>query len=260
MTDAAKKTGISDDVAALLEAASGGLPAEALPNAAATAGKTRAQLQAIHDAEQELEDTLNSSDPSRLIGEEIRGRGIFLGRYEPKDRDGNSLGKTFNVFAMRQDLTDREGNKVFTYQDAINTLSQLNQEMGYGNRYIVNDASLYTALKDGSYDFEWVIPPKELLNGLDHSGERSQKDNLYTHRRKGHLRNSFITDESLSAAGNFFGTSYPYMYWSCTHTKFGQAGHGIGTSDFKHGDGSNYEPEFILSVRPVRFEQVKVTP
>ncbi len=48
------------------------------------------------------------------IGSTVSGQGVYLGQYKPQDRDGNSLGKVFNVFAAPQDLPD-----TMKYVDAV---------------------------------------------------------------------------------------------------------------------------------------------
>ncbi len=46
--------------------------------------------------------------------------GVYIGVWEPKDRTGKSLGKTFNIFAAPEDLTDDAGKKVLlTFNEAV---------------------------------------------------------------------------------------------------------------------------------------------
>ena len=140
----------------------------------------------------------------------IPGQGIFLGRYAPKDREGNSLGKIFNVFAAPEDLTDATGNKgIFKYVDAVKRIASLKNWHGHDGTNYATDKELYMALKNGSYNGGWIIPTRDLLSGKDVDGNTTQPDNLYAHKDKRDLSGTFTT-----AAAS--GSDYPDWYWSST--------------------------------------------
>lgn len=151
------------------------------------------------------------------IGQMIRGRGIFFGTWEPKDRQGKSLGKIFNLFAAPEDLTDDSGNKeVYTYIDAVKRIGALKNWHGHDGTNYATDKELYTALKDGSYDGGWILPPGELLAGMEadrSSGVRKgivvQPDNLFELQNKGALKGTFKTTSSG-------GLDFSDCYNSCT--------------------------------------------
>lgn len=140
-------------------------------------------------------------------GEMIAGEGIFLGKYKPRDRDGYSLGKIFNVFAAPEDLTDASGKQSsFKYVDTVKRIAALKNWHGHDGTNYATDKELYQALKNGSYDGGWIIPTRALLSGKDVNSNVTQPDNIYTHKDKGALAGTFKTAASDSSD----------YYWSST--------------------------------------------
>jgi hypothetical protein len=135
---------------------------------------------------------LMGSDPSSLIGQMIEGQGIFLGRYAPVDRDGNDLGKIFNVFAAPKDLKggknsfNKEG--CFQYDELLECLSALKGWEGFDGTNFANDTELLEALRNDSYNGGWIVPPIELLGGKNFEDTDVQPDSFVAHKDKGHLK------------------------------------------------------------------------
>jgi hypothetical protein len=219
------------------------------PISAAIAADERKKEAARKKAEEEA---LKNPTPGR----EIAGEGIFLGQYRPKDRAGNSLGKVFNVFAAKEDLTDASGKKeTFKYVDAVKRVATLKGFHGHDGKSYATDKELYKALKDGSYDGGWVIPTRELLIGTEAGGPTGirkgtviQPDNLYDHRTKGALKDTFCTKAAS-------GSGCPQWYWSCTERRDDPdrawgADFSDGNGDWGHKDSSR------LSCRLVRLVPV----
>ena len=51
-------------------------------------------------------------DPRTLeIGQMVEGKGVYVGEWKPKDRDGRDLGKGFDVYAAPEDVVDNRGKK-----------------------------------------------------------------------------------------------------------------------------------------------------
>jgi hypothetical protein len=145
-------------------------------------------------------------------GNFIEGEGIFIGRYAPQDADGKStdgksLGLVFNVFAAPEDLTDKDRNKeTFRYHEAVRCIAGLKNWHGSDGADYHSDKEILEALKNGSYDGGWIIPPLELLAGRRAKGgwtEEIKVDNLYGLRNKSTLKGKF-------AAGD------DDFYWSST--------------------------------------------
>jgi len=149
---------------------------------------------------------IDAGNPGTLIGQQTAD-GIFIGRYVPKDREGNSLGKIFNVFAAPQDL----GGTV-KYADAVKNIAQLKNWHGFDGTDYATDTDLYKALKEGSYNGGWIIPTRDLLTGKDVDGRARQTGNLLAARDIGALKDTFNTSPARSA-------TYFDWYWSCTEIR-----------------------------------------
>src|ERR1035437_5103371 len=156
------------------------------------------------------EEALKNSEPGRLI----LGQGVLVGQYAPKDREGNSLGKIFNVFAAPQDLTGASGKKeTYKYVDAVKRIAALKNWNGFDGTNYATDKEIYKALKDGSYNGGWILPTRDLLVGTDVDGKQNQPDNIYAHKDKGSLQGTFNTTNKAS------GSDYPDWYWSSSEDR-----------------------------------------
>lgn len=211
-----------------------------------------ARLKVLHEEAQHKEEQKKVETAAAEIkffknlqpGQMVDGQGVFLGRYAPKDREGNSLNKIFNVFAAPQDLPDR-----MKYIDVVKHIAQMKEWYGFDGTNYENDKEICKALKDGSYKGGWIIPPLDILVGHDVDRKKTTADNLYAHKNKGYLKDTFHTAESL-------GSTYPDWYWSSTEDHDSSLGvHSIRFSDaydnWDNKDGSR------LSCRPVRLVEVR---
>lgn len=193
------------------------------------------------------------------IGRHIEGKGVFLGRWAPKDSDGISLNKIFNLFAAPDDLTDKNGQKlVTTYNKAVERISELNDWHGHDGGAYKNDTELYDALRDGTYNGEWFIPTRDILHGKDVYGNNAQADHLYGHNvQTDHLYGHIYGHKDESAlAGTFTnqsGSGYALWYWSCSEVRDDRSFVWI----VRLADGDDYwdgKRNYELSTRPVRAE------
>ena len=218
---------------------------EVFPISAALAKEERRKEAARQKAEAEA---LKNPQPGQMIA----GQGVFLGQYTPKDRAGKNLGKTFNAFASPEDLTNKSGKKeTYKYVDAVKRIAELKDWNGFDGTNYATDKELYKALKDGTYTGGWIIPTRELLIGTEPDGESGvrkgkviQPDNLYDHRNKGALKDTFCTKAAS-------GSDYPQWYWSCTENRGNPSD--VWNADFSDGNEDWYLKDFIrLSCRPVR--------
>jgi len=198
------------------------------------------------EEEEEEEEALKNPTPGRLVP----GQGVYLGQYSPKDRDGKSLGKIFNVYAAPEDLPS-----TMQYVDAVKHIAKLKGWHGFDGTNYATDKEIYKALKDGSYKGGWIIPTRELLVGTEPDGETGvrkgtiiQPDNLFDHQNKGAFKGTFKT-----AAAS--GSVYPDWYWSSTEN--------CDLPSFvwfvRFSDGGvvwHLKDRFRLSCRPVRVVEV----
>ena len=207
----------------------------------------RFERKSVETLAQEARAVFKNLQPGQMIeGEGIFLEGIFLGCYKPDDRDGNSLGKTFNVLAAPQDLPD-----MMTYIETVKYVAELKNWYGFDGANYTTDKDIYAALKDGSYNGGWIVPSRVLLAGTEHDGKSGickgkviQLDNLLDHHNKGAFKGTFKT-AATRASG------YPDWYWSSTEYR--------GYSSFVHivrfSDGYeswSHKDDGRLSCRPVR--------
>ena len=198
--------------------------------------------QAAAIAKETLKNLVLEYKPDELV----RGQGIFLGQYNPKDRDGRSLGKIFNVFAAPQDLPE-----TMKYVDAVKHIAKLKGWNGFDGTNYATDKEIYAALKDGSYNGGWIIPPRELLVGTEPDGKSGirkgkviQPDNLFDHQNKGAFKGTFKTAASS-------GSVYPGWYWSST--EYREDPSFVGVVRFSDGNGGWLRKDnYRFSCRPVR--------
>ena len=119
------------------------------------------------------------------IGQTVEGKGVYMGVWQPKNRNGKSLGKTFAVYAATEDLTDEFGVKlVATFRNHAKRMTALKDWHGHNGFDSTNDATIIQGLADGSAVGKWFIPTRELLTGTDRWGDKVQDDNLLAHQDK----------------------------------------------------------------------------
>jgi len=164
------------------------------------------------------------------IGQVIAGKGVFVGTWAPQDRDGNSLGKMFSLYAAPEDIGIR-----LTFKNAVRHVAGLQDWHGHdGFNHDVNGnascAPFYDALKDGSYNGEWFIPPLDAMQG-----------NLYQNKN------------ALVAARDGGSGSHRY-WWSCTEPRNFFAPYVYAVDFTDGGAGWHRKDHHELSVRPVRAE------
>lgn len=103
------------------------------------------------------------------VGDVVNEKGeIFIGTWTPKDRQGNSLGQVFDLFAAKRDV------------QTLNTFNALaeyvaNMENGFNHLQgnTAPDKVLYDALQNGSYQGEYFIPTYDIA--IDHLYENQDK-------------------------------------------------------------------------------------
>lgn len=189
--------------------------------------------------EQEIEHRKNPEP-----GQMIEGEGIFVGKYAPKDRDGNSLGKIFNVFAAPEDLPETA-----TYDETVRKISELKDWNGHDGTNYANDAEIYAALKDGRYGGGWIIPTWDILHGEDAGDNATAPDSIFAHKDKGafkEAKHALKTAATVPSSSSFF----PNRYWASTESRFNS-----GVCDVRLSDGNggwSLKDGLRLSCRPVR--------
>ena len=130
------------------------------------------------------------------IGDYIEGKGIYCGKWVPKDRTGKSLGTIFNLFAAPEDI-----GILKSFNDAVKSVATLRNWHGHdGYDHEAGDRNpqekLYDDLRSGNYKGEWFIPPKDVLEKL--------------YKYKGFFKG----DAAFKEPGS--NSRSAHWYWSCT--------------------------------------------
>ncbi len=156
------------------------------------------------------------TDPRQLVkGQMVRGKGIYVGAWEPHDRDGRSLGKIFHLYAAPTGLQDAQGRNLrLTFNAAVRHVAGLRNWHGHDGANMANDAAIYNAIQQGRYQHleKWFIPTRDIVDGKDLDGQQIiMPDNLYALKDTGNFQNTFITtsNDSFNAL----------WYWSCTERR-----------------------------------------
>ncbi len=184
------------------------------------------------------------------IGQTIDGKGVYIGQWQPKDRKGKSLGKSFAVYAAPEDLTDASGQKlVATFQDSAKRMTGLRNWHGHDGADVANDMALYRGLADGSAIGRWFIPTRELLVGTDLDGNKVQNDNLAAHKDKlGEITTS------REGCGSY---DYPNYYWSLSGHR--DSSYGVWCARLADGVGAwDFKDVIRQSCRPCRVEVLTI--
>ncbi len=176
------------------------------------------------------------------IGELVKGKGIYIGVWKPRDKKGNSLGDIFNVFAALEDLKDDSDHRLLlTFSEAVERVARLQGYHGHDgfDHEVKNqtpDGAFYEALRAGNYKGGWVIPPAEIL-----------AENIYENRDVFRPENSLAVKNRDADDSNW--------YWSCTE----HANRPFLVHNQKFTDGARFldrKFDIKISTRLVRFEPV----
>jgi hypothetical protein len=179
---------------------------------------------------------------------------VYVGRYSPTDRDGNSLRQAFNVFAAKEDLSGGPSK----YSDTVRHLAGLKGWNGYNGAGYANDTEFYDALRSGTYKGEWIIPTIDILQGSDVDKKATTPDNIFARSDDGAFRNTFNKTKTGGVYGHV--VDCPVRYWSCTVARRDTAE--INDVHFYNGDRmshskDNKDSSFLFSCRPVRLVPCK---
>lgn len=94
-------------------------------------------------------------------------KGIHLGQWRPE-----TLTRTFNIFVSPEALCE------ITFTQAKKEILKMNPHTDLEDADFANEERILLRLKEGRYNGEWVIPPRELIDGRNRSGDFKQEDNL----------------------------------------------------------------------------------
>jgi hypothetical protein len=87
-------------------------------------------------------------------------------------------------------------------------IAKLNKQQGYRETLYDTDQDLYKAIREGRYDGAWVLPPMELLDGVNRNNNAPVADNLHVHKETGAF--------SGTVAGRDPDNFFKGFYWTST--------------------------------------------
>lgn len=177
----------------------------------------------------------------------VEGKGIFVGEWTPKRRDGTSLSKKFRVYAAKKDLIDEpSGIEAFSFDVAIRRIANLKGLHGHDGAHYRTDTDLINGLDSGDYNGGWVMPPIELLSGYNLDDNYVQADNLESRKGAGELIDAFNH--------SYKGRALHFWYWSLSTP----GDNALASRAFKFADGSRdwLSKDRSVRCRPVRMELV----
>lgn len=189
-------------------------------------------------AKQRAIEEMNKITPGTLVA----GQGVYIGKYRPMNKQRHILGREFNVFAAPYNLaSDRQD-----YETTAQRVAQLKDCAGHNGAAYDNREALYEALKDGSYNGGWVIPPIEIFGKpyFIQDGTALCTDTIYNLRDTG----AFL--ESFPGLGQAFANN---AYWACAEDKDETHADYYDMSNKRHAVGIKLN-RFLC--RPVRFAEV----
>lgn len=99
-------------------------------------------------------------------GKEIDGKGRYLGLWYPINNNERPLKEAFDVYASPDDDQNDMGERLFTLDEALYTLSKGSALHGHlRNQSFRSSTDIYDAIEKKNYDSlsQWFIPPIELL-------------------------------------------------------------------------------------------------
>jgi hypothetical protein len=141
-------------------------------------------------------------------GQLVPGKGVYLGLWEPKDRDGRTLRRIFDIYAAPEDIRTGGSNLRMTFNNAVKHVAGLRNYHGHDGGDFPNEKAILKAVRNNPAALEkWFIPTKELLHGRTVDDDKIQPANLYDSRDAGAFENTFITK---------MGSGVAHWYWSLT--------------------------------------------
>lgn len=192
---------------------------------------------------------LNKTDIGQMIETDNVQKGILLApEFQHLNREGKRVGPVFDYFAAPEDTRFLDCSKQLnTCNNDIQRIADLEEVCGRRGILLPNDAAIYDAAENDPAKLAlWHMGTLPLVNGRNIGSDKVNPNNMYAHKDRGALRDTF-TDKADSGPG------LAHCYWSATVHRVSPSGlYGV---DFTDGDGGWGHKDFdVLSSRPVRAE------
>jgi hypothetical protein len=210
----------------------------------------RQKAQAILDALQRArayEEAARKANPY-ILGQRVKGKGVYAGMWRPVERDGTGLEMLYNVFAAPQDLKSKAGvTKRRPFELAAREVASLRGWHGYDGCAYQSDHELVAAIKADEYAEQWFIPTLEILNGRHLNGVKVRDDSLFT-----------VTDTGALdplAGSQLRGGAW---YWSITESSMIRGDRWAVDSASGFGIIPNSSDQRAFCIRPCRAERIEI--
>lgn len=151
-------------------------------------------------------------------GQPVRGKGVYLGVWEPQDQEGRTLGKIFDLYAAPENFLQPNGRSLLmTFNDAVDHVAGLKNFHGHDGARVASEKAVLEAVRSNPEALaKWFIPTKEILHGETVGGDKIQPANLYDSRKIGAFKKTLIPFEGSSSKPARF-------LLSCTEAKTGES-------------------------------------
>jgi hypothetical protein len=224
------------------------LRAEAVQKLQEADGTDR-QILAIRAQPATLAGTQAATVTGLVVGQFYEGRGVYMGQMQPKNRNGRRIGKTYNLFAAKNDIKSQSGGYLMqNFKNMVREVAAVRGLHDHDGASVADVTALIRGLKDGSLEGKWVIPPLEWLLGKNVNHGASQTPSLYALRNTRAFADTFVTKPSV----------HPFrspLYWCLADHRDGQSI--LLGARFSDGNYISFGREFLrMSCRPCRVELV----
>jgi hypothetical protein len=216
-------------------------------------GKAFAPLARAVGAEKAISDRSFGYDhiESFEVGKLVKGKGIYMGEWEPADLDGQPLGFKLSVFVSSKPLKEVTG-RLLTFNDTAVEIGRLKGWQGHDGcnldpaRYYADFCEKLRRDPEAVLG-KWMIGPLELVSGWSGAGEKVRSQNMYDLRNKGDFGKAkpFVTTP---------GSGYVRWQWSCTPYRAIPAR--VRAADFSDGSGAWFRRDYAFGCVPVRLERL----
>jgi hypothetical protein len=138
------------------------------------------------------------------LGKTVEGKGVYMGVWEPVDqKSGEPIAGKYHVFASEKELANLDGRTMHSkFGEVAAEFAQRREWNGYRLAGYADEGGLRKALAAERYKGEWIVPPREFVDGRDADGKKVRLENL-----------TDMTDFGDFKEINRISDGW---YWSCT--------------------------------------------
>lgn len=194
-----------------------------------------------------------TSAPPFAVGQLVEGKGIYLGAWKPTDKNGESLGKVFDLYAAPENLSENGDNLLLTFNNAARHVAGLKNFHGHDGGDLASEKDILEAARNNPAALEnWFIPTRGMLDGKkmmpDGKDAKIQAANLCDVRSEGSFKGMFAARRRQTT---------PVGLWSCTQHPQARSVFSpyVFAAMAAHDYSNAYDPDYLkFATRAVRAE------